>query len=242
MPGNDETLTYLQKLFERRGADAYLGERVTMAEHMLQSAANVATAGGSESLIAAALLHDVGHFANDLPPKSITENTDNRHQETGANFLGACFDQAVTEPVRLHIAAKRYLCAIDPAYLHELSPASVHSLGLQGGPMSRAEIAQLETETFLEAAISVRRADDAAKLAGLQVPDFASYLPLITACEPKERFALSHAIGRQPAFGKATGRSIRNAIEQEKCFKDVGQGRTRSESGTEHLHDAVRSE
>jgi predicted HD phosphohydrolase len=123
-------------LYRDRGARAYLGEPVSLAEHALQTAAIAERSGAPGQLVAAALVHDVGHLLRASSQNCAGAGVDDRHEELGSAFLARYFPQAVSEPVRLHVAAKRYLCATDPEYFKRLSAASVVSLGLQGGPMS----------------------------------------------------------------------------------------------------------
>jgi gamma-butyrobetaine dioxygenase len=171
-------LDQLDDLFAKQGAAIYLGESVTTAEHMLQSAVFAEREGAGPALVAAALLHDVGHFVNDLPVAD-HDYTDRRHQDSGARFLATCFPPEVTEPIRLHVIAKRYLCAIEPAYFDLLSPASIHSLGLQGGPLSTAEAESLRDNPYLADAVRLRRADDAGKVPEMATPRFSDYHALL---------------------------------------------------------------
>ena len=166
-------------LFAAEGAGEYLGEAVTQAQHMLQAAALAEGAGAAPELVAAALLHDVGHFRGVVSGHQLMGGTDNDHGERGAAWLARWFGPAVTEPVRLHVAAKRYLCAAEPGYLGLLSPASVYTLSLQGGPMSDAEAAAFTAGPYAADAVAVRRWDDAAKDPGAEVPGFACYRPLL---------------------------------------------------------------
>ncbi|MHB8470943.1 MAG: HD domain-containing protein, partial [Gaiellaceae bacterium] len=129
-------------LFREYGAGAYLGEPVSMTEHMLQSAYAAEQAGAPPRLVAAALLHDYGHFIHEHEEDAAQHGVDTQHEEVGHAFLAAHVGPEIAEPIRLHVAAKRYLCATEPSYLAELSPASVLSLELQGGPYSAAELAE----------------------------------------------------------------------------------------------------
>jgi phosphonate degradation associated HDIG domain protein len=166
-------------VFRERGAEQYLGEQVSMTEHMLQSAHAAEQDGAPPTLVAAALLHDYGHFIHDLPEDSADHGVDTRHEQVGYAFLARHFGEEVAEPIRMHVAAKRYLCAVDPAYLDELSPASIHSLELQGGPYRPDEIAAFDASPHAEAAVRLRRYDDAGKVPGLDVPDLEHYRPLL---------------------------------------------------------------
>jgi [1-hydroxy-2-(trimethylamino)ethyl]phosphonate dioxygenase len=166
-------------IFERRGADSYLGEAVTMAEHMLQAATLAQAEGAPNALIAAALLHDIGHFTSEFGAYSPEDTVDNGHDEAGAKVLGRFFPPLVTECARLHVAAKRYLCATEQTYCDKLSVPSKHSLSLQGGPMGDAEIANFCSLEFHREAVRVRLWDDAGKVAGLQTQTFDDFRPLL---------------------------------------------------------------
>ena len=167
----------VQALFERGGHLRY-GEGVTVMEHALQSAMAAKGAEAPASLIIAALLHDVGHLLHDLGEDAAERGDDTHHEATGARWLSQWFPKAVTEPVRLHVGAKRYLCAREPGYHEALSKASRLSLGLQGGPMTAAECAVFETEPHFDGALALRRWDDRAKVAGLPTPTISHYLSL----------------------------------------------------------------
>jgi phosphonate degradation associated HDIG domain protein len=172
-------VAFLGDIFERRGGEEYLGEPVTMAEHMLQGAHLAELQGEEEIIIVAALLHDVGHLVEEVPDDLADWTTDAGHERIGADWLARRFPPAVSEPVRLHVPAKRYLLATDPAYLANLSPASVVTLKLQGGPMSREEAARFEIERFNREAVLLRRCDDRGKVAGLRTAGLADYRAMI---------------------------------------------------------------
>ena len=179
----------IAELFASAGAADYLGEPVTVAAHLLQAGALAAAAGAPPALVAAALLHDVGHLrgADALADgivssgRELMAGTDNNHGERGAQWLAQWFPGSVTEPVRLHVAAKRYLCAAEPSYFALLSEASVYTLAVQGGPMTEAETAGFERTAHAAGAIAVRRWDDQAKDPSADVPGFDFYRPLLTA-------------------------------------------------------------
>jgi phosphonate degradation associated HDIG domain protein len=174
-----QILDDLLAIYARRGAEAYFGERVSVTEHALQSAHFAQKVKASPALIIAALLHDIGHLIEPAPDQISEWTHDARHEESGARWLAMHFGPEVSEPVRLHVAAKRYLCATDSAYMRVLSPASVTTLQLQGGVMSSEEIAAFEAEPHFREAVRVRRWDDGAKVAGLATADFRHYGPLI---------------------------------------------------------------
>jgi len=169
------------ELFACEGAADYLGEPVTQAAHMLQAAALAERSGAPPAQIAAALLHDVGHLTGARSGRDLMQGTDNRHGDQGASWLAQWFGPDVTEPVRLHVDAKRYLCAVEPDYLGRLSPASVFTLGIQGGPMRPGEIAAFEASPYATAACQVRRWDDAAKDPDALAPPFEHYASLLAA-------------------------------------------------------------
>lgn len=167
------------RLFGERGDSEYGGEAVTQQQHALQAALFAEQADASPSLIVAALLHDVGHLLHHLPDDAPEHGVDDRHESLAAGWLKKRFSADVVEPVRLHVAAKRYLCAIDPAYLQQLSPPSVLSLQLQGGPMTEAEAQEFAAGPYCEVAASLRRWDDSAKIPDFPTPSlehFAGYI------------------------------------------------------------------
>ena len=167
-------------LFAGEGAAAHLGEPVTQAAHMLQAAHLAEQDGADDALVAAALLHDVGHFTGVVTGEQLMAGTDNRHSDSGADWLARWFGPEVTEPVRLHVAAKRYLCAVEPGYADSLSPASVYTLGLQGGPMRGDEISAFAASPYAHDACRVRRWDDAAKDPKVSAPSFEHFRPLLS--------------------------------------------------------------
>lgn len=175
MPDVDDIL----QLFRDRGDSEYGGEAVTQLEHALQCAALAEAEGATDSLIAAALLHDVGHLLHSLPDDAPDDGVDDVHEELGCRYLKKIFDKSVTEPVRLHVPAKRYLCATDSDYHGHLSAPSIQSLKLQGGPMNAAEVAEFEANRFANDAVRLRRWDDTGKVPQLQTPTldhFSKYL------------------------------------------------------------------
>ena len=166
-------------VYARHGSQAYFGEDVNMSEHGLQAAYFAQNEQAADALVVAALLHDVGHLTESVPANIAEWTRDARHERSGSRWLARHFGPEVSEPVRLHVPAKRYLCATEPAYSEQLSEASVITLKLQGGPMSPAEIAAFEAEPFWRDAVRVRRWDDQGKVAGLKTPGFEHYRPLI---------------------------------------------------------------
>lgn len=168
------------ELFATKGHAAYVGEPVSQLEHALQAAWHAEQDGADDALVAAALLHDIGHLLHKLPENVADEGIDTRHEHLGQAWLSRYCGEEVTEPVRLHVPAKRYLCATDPAYLAALSPASTHSLALQGGPFTPDEVSEFERRPHFERAVRLRRWDDLAKIPGLEVPGLDHYRPLLS--------------------------------------------------------------
>ena len=170
---------FIGSIFERRGDEEYLGEPVTMGEHMLQGATLAEQAGQSDEIIAAALLHDIGHFTSEFGTFTMDDTEDRHHEEAGAEVLERFFPRVITDCARYHVAAKRYLCWKRPDYFAKLSQASVHSLNLQGGPMDDEEANEFEKNPNLKDIIAVRYLDDAGKRAGMETPDFWHFAPLL---------------------------------------------------------------
>ncbi|MCB1777108.1 MAG: HD domain-containing protein [Candidatus Competibacteraceae bacterium] len=164
--------------FRRYGHQEY-GERVTMQQHMAQTACFAAEAGEDDDMIAACLLHDYGHFVHGLAEDIADHGIDGKHEAVGAAALAAYFRAEVIEPIRLHVEAKRYLCAVDPGYRETLSPTSVQSLALQGGALTPAEIEKLEKVPHFERAVRLRRYDDAGKISGRETPPIEHFLPCL---------------------------------------------------------------
>ncbi len=174
-------VAFIADIFERRGEEEYLGEAVTMAEHMLQGATIGEQNNLDETIIVATLLHDIGHFTSEFGTYSSGDTKDRFHEEAGAKVLERFFPSVITDCVRYHVAAKRYLCATRPDYLKRLSSASLHSLQLQGGPMSAEEVASFETQPNLAQIIQVRYLDDAGKHKDMKTPPFSHFAPMVQA-------------------------------------------------------------
>jgi len=172
-------VAFLADVFARRGGEEYLGEPVTMAEHMLQSARCAELAGQPEDVIVAALLHDIGHFTSEFGTYSPDDTEDRHHEDAGGELLAPFFPARVVDCVRHHVAAKRYLCATRPEYSNKLSPASVHTLSLQGGPMQPDEVAAFERNPHLKDIVKVRVYDEAGKRTDMQTPTFAHYATMV---------------------------------------------------------------
>jgi len=175
----DNIVAFIGSIFERRGGEEYLGEPVTMGEHMLQGATIAEQDGQPEEIIVAALLHDIGHFTSEFGTFMMDDTEDRHHEDAGAAVLERFFPKIVTDCCRYHVAAKRYLCATRPDYFNRLSAASVHSLNLQGGAMNPDEVAAFERNPNLEDIITVRYLDEAGKKAGMNTPDFWHFAPMV---------------------------------------------------------------
>jgi [1-hydroxy-2-(trimethylamino)ethyl]phosphonate dioxygenase len=168
-------------LFRAYGDHDYLGEPISLSEHMLQTAHAAELDGAPPPIVAAALLHDIGHLLHELPHDSADHGIDTIHEQVGARWLATRFSPDVSEPVRLHVAAKRYLCATDAAYFSILSPASVLSLNLQGGPFTSAEAAAFAANAHGDAAVRLRRWDDVGKLANHRTPTLDHFRSTLVA-------------------------------------------------------------
>lgn len=175
-----EVSAFLVDLFNRRGGIKY-GEGVTQTEHAIQSAIHADQLDEGDALVCAALLHDVGHLLHEDGRYHAAEGIDAVHETVGAEFLEHFFGPDVTEPVRMHVDAKRYLCAVEPDYFDRLSDASVLSLKLQGGPMNDEEIRAFESSEHCKTAVALRRFDEAAKAEGLSIPGIEKFAPAIEA-------------------------------------------------------------
>ena len=168
-------------LLTRMGNALFFGEPVSQTEHALQTAWLAEQAGASRPLIAAALLHDIGHLlVSDSDPPESTSG-DPGHAEAAAVFLGRGFAESVVETVRLHVPAKRYLCTVEPGYPAHLTPASQVSLGHQGGLMTPGSAARFLDSPYAADALALRRWDEMARVPGLATPSLAHFRPALEA-------------------------------------------------------------
>ncbi len=173
----------ISAIIDGKGGRSYGLAGINQRAHALQASWLAEKAGHEAALITACLLHDVGHMVHDLGDDPARAGIDDRHEQLGHDWLARWFGPEVTEPVRLHVAAKRYLCAAEPDYFMKLSQDSVRSLALQGGPMSEGEAAAYRASPHAEAATALRRFDEAAKVKDLATPPVAHFLPYVAACQ-----------------------------------------------------------
>jgi len=172
-------VNFIGSIFEKRGDEEYLGEPVTMGQHMLQGATMAEQSREPDEIIIGTLLHDIGHFTSEFGTFSMEDTEDRYHEDAGAAVLEQFFPKIITDCCRHHVAAKRYLCATDPEYFQKLSTASIHSLNLQGGPMSEAELKDFEKNPNLKKILKVRLYDDAGKIPDMITPSFWHFAPLV---------------------------------------------------------------
>jgi phosphonate degradation associated HDIG domain protein len=176
------TLDDISNLLITHGSNQYGGEAVSQLEHALQCAYLAERAQETEETIVAALLHDIGHLLsaeNNGHLNKKDKNTDDLHQYIALPFIRSIFSDAVLEPIKLHVDAKRYLCAVDKTYWSTLSDASKQSLEVQGGVYSDSEAMAFETSSFGQEAVRLRRYDDLAKIPGALTPPLEHYLTIM---------------------------------------------------------------
>ena len=178
-------LTQIHAAFARRGHESY-GEGLSLSQHSIQCAVFAQRDGASSALVAAALLHDIGHMLHDLPEDVADSGLDTQHESLGSAWLSQYFGAAVSEPVRLHVAAKRYLAATEQGYIDRLSDASKLSLRLQGGPMLGDALRAFQAKRFFADALRLRRWDEESKIVGFKGPDAAHFDAVLVSClEPQ---------------------------------------------------------
>ncbi|MFL5284622.1 MAG: phosphonate degradation HD-domain oxygenase [Rhodopila sp.] len=177
-----DPVAMIADLIDGKGERNYELSLVNQRAHALQAALLAEQSGCDSALITAALLHDIGHMVHDLGEDPASEGIDDRHEQLGQAFLAQYFGPDVTEPVRLHVAAKRYLCGVEPDSFARLSDDSIRSLALQGGPMSKEEAEAFAALPGATAAVQLRRFDEAAKVRGLPTPPVAHFLPHLRRC------------------------------------------------------------
>lgn len=170
-----DAMQELERIYAEKATRRYGLQTISQLDHALQGAALAQADGESDALVVATLLHDIGHMVHKLGEKPAERGIDDLHEVLGAKQLARLFGPEVSEPVRLHVAAKRYLCAVEPGYFDRLSTDSVRSLALQGGPMAPEEVEEFRRQPHWQDAVKLRRYDEAAKVPGMQVPPFAAY-------------------------------------------------------------------
>ena len=176
------SLSDIEQLFADKGGEQYTGEPVTQLEHALQSAMLAEREGANDALVTAALLHDLGHLLHDLGATPTLQGVDDVHQYRALPFLRGLFDDDVIEPIKLHVDAKRYLCATRADYFAALSDDSKRSLALQGGIFSPGQASTFIRQPGAEAAVRLRIWDDLAKAEGLATPPLSHYLERARRC------------------------------------------------------------
>lgn len=178
-------LNSILTLYRQRGQSQYGGEAVSQLDHALQCATLAENTGQSPELITACLFHDLGHLVHHLGEDVAVRGIDDRHEYRAVPVLATMFSSAVTAPIQLHVAAKRYLCAVDENYWASLSPASKRSLDLQGGIFSDDEAIAFINQPYAEDAVKLRRWDDLAKQPDLETPDLEHFLGFVKAAQVK---------------------------------------------------------
>ncbi len=176
------SLSQILEILAQKGSEQYGQEVVTQLEHALQCATLAEVANRSDEMIAACLLHDFGHLAHDLGDDVALRGLDDRHEYRAIPFLEKLFSPAVTTPIRLHVDAKRYLCAVDATYWESLSPASKRSLELQGGIFSAAEADGFIQQPHAQDAVQLRIWDDCAKVPHLETPSLEYFTQILQRC------------------------------------------------------------
>ena len=186
---NEYTVDDILQLLADRGDSQYGGECVTQMEHALQAATLAEQEDASAALITAALLHDIGHLIHELPADAPDNGIDDHHETSGYRFVSRLFPPEVSEPIRMHVPAKRYLCAVDAEYQQQLSAPSITSLQLQGGPMSAEEADEFRRNPFVHDAVRLRRWDDRAKISSLPTPPLAHFVGYLRKCALRKQDA-----------------------------------------------------
>ncbi len=162
-------------LYQQRGQSQYGGEAVSQLEHALQCATLAESAGESAEMIIACLLHDVGHLIHHLGENVTLQGIDDQHEYRALPLLETLFPPAVTMPIKLHVAAKRYLCAVDRNYWASLSLVSKRSLEHQGGIFSESAATAFIQQPYAEEAVRLRHWDDLAKNPDVATPDLQHF-------------------------------------------------------------------
>ena len=178
---SSSVLATIERLYTAHGTLVY-GEQVNQIQHALQCASLALQSGSTDAMVAAAMLHDIGHMLHGDAATALDTGEDDRHESLGADWLARWFGDDVVQPVALHVQAKRYLCARDPGYLEGLSRVSTRTLHLQGGPMQPAEAEAFERLPHARNAIDLRRWDDLGKKAGCETAPLSHFMTVIERC------------------------------------------------------------
>lgn len=173
------TIEPIANILSTKGHQQYGNEAVSQLEHALQCATLAEQVDSSPELITASLLHDFGHLVHNLGENAAERGIDDRHEYRALSYLKTIFSPAVTEPIRMHVNAKRYLCAVDSNYWASLSPASKISLELQGGIFSAAEATEFISQPYAKDAVNLRIWDDLAKVKDLTTPSLSYFIPIM---------------------------------------------------------------
>jgi [1-hydroxy-2-(trimethylamino)ethyl]phosphonate dioxygenase len=178
---SSSVLATIERLYTAHGTLVY-GEQVNQIQHAMQCASLAQASGSTDAMVAAAMLHDIGHMLHGDAATALDTGEDDRHESLGADWLARWFGDDVVQPVALHVQAKRYLCARDPGYLEGLSRVSTRTLHLQGGPMQPAEAEAFERLPHARNAIDLRRWDDLGKKAGCETAPLSHFMTVIERC------------------------------------------------------------
>lgn len=176
------TISEIFQLYMERGQLPYGNAGVNQLEHALQCATLAEAANQSDEMVVACLFHDLGHLLHNFGVRAADQGIDDRHEYRVIPRLQSMFSPAVLEPIRLHVQAKRYLCAVDISYWDQLSVGSKETLELQGELFSEQEAKTFIAQPYAQEAVQLRRWDDISKVIGLQTPDFQHFARFIYAC------------------------------------------------------------
>ena len=158
------------------------GEHISMQDHMLQTAHLADCKGENDTVVVASLLHDYGHLICNMPNNTFEDGMDNFHEQLGAKSLENWFGEEIIGAIALHVDAKRYLCSASPGYRDKLSQASITTLAVQGGPMSKQEMFRFREKKGYQMALKVRIYDDQGKDPQMERPELDHYIPMLRKC------------------------------------------------------------
>ncbi|MPY75785.1 MAG: HD domain-containing protein [Alphaproteobacteria bacterium] len=181
METSERAVEAILEIFRAEGARNYGGERLSQTAHALQCGLLAEKAGASSALVSAALLHDIGHLVNPHDGAAKRRGEDGFHEVIGCDYLSRWFGPTVTHPIMWHVAAKRYLTAVEPGYFSGLSQGSVRSLELQGGPYTPERAEKFIERPFAKDAVMLRRWDEAAKNPHIETPPLEHFRPHLEA-------------------------------------------------------------